>query len=107
MFIHKIKDNDDENDYIRHHEGGGDDQKRNEDEGAYSTKSYVKIMNYAIPTTIACVVTKTRDLVNLIFLGHLGDKNMVAGVGLGINYIAMMGFIIISGLLMAMDTLIS
>ena len=64
-------------------------------------------MNYAIPTTIASVVSRTRDIVNLIFLGHLGDKNLVAGVGLGENYIFMMGLVVINGLFMAMDTLIS
>jgi Na+-driven multidrug efflux pump len=42
-----------------------------------------------------------------MFLGHLGDQNLVAGIGLGAAYVNIMGMTIIYGFNMAMDTLIS
>ena len=46
-------------------------------------------------------------MVNLIFLGHLGDSKLLNGIGLGNNYLTLVGMMGISGLLMALDTLVS
>ena len=50
---------------------------------------------------------RMQDTLNLMFLGHLGDKNLVAGVGLGGCFCNITGMISIYGMNMAMDTLIS
>jgi hypothetical protein len=42
-----------------------------------------------------------------MFLGHLGTTEMVAGIGLGHNYLSIMGMMVITGVLLALDTLIS
>ena len=71
-------------------------------------KRCYEILRIAIPAIVASTVLRTQDAVNLVFLGHLdGDKNLIAGIGLGFNYLALMGMMVISGLLMAMDTLVS
>lgn len=67
----------------------------------------MQILRFCTPAIIACVVTRTQTIVNLMFLGHLGDKNLLAGIGLGNNFIMLMGMMFIFGMLMAMDTLIS
>ena len=42
-----------------------------------------------------------------MFLGHIGTPEMVAGIGLGHNYIQIMGMMVINGVLLALDTLVS
>jgi len=42
-----------------------------------------------------------------MFLGHIGSPEMVAGIGLGHNYIQIMGMMVIFGILLALDTLVS
>jgi Na+-driven multidrug efflux pump len=46
-------------------------------------------------------------MINLIFLGHLDNKALIGGVGMGQAVIHLMGFSIILGLNSALDTLIS
>ena len=50
---------------------------------------------------------KSQDTVNMAFLGHLGDPNLIAGIGLGASYLNLVGLTLIHGILMAMDTLVS
>ena len=51
--------------------------------------------------------TRFKDAINVMFLGHLGDKKLIAGVGLGGCYTGLFGMMVIAGLAMAMDTLVS
>ena len=67
----------------------------------------VEIFKITVPAIITCVLLRAQDTVNLIFLGHLKDKDLIAGQGLGYSYLNVMGNIMVMGLLMAMDTLIS
>jgi MATE family multidrug resistance protein len=46
-------------------------------------------------------------MINIIFLGHLNNKALIGGVGMGQAVIQLMGFSIILGLNSALDTLIS
>lgn len=68
---------------------------------------YLLILKLAIPTMISNLSLRMQDTLNLMFLGHLGDKNLVAGVGLGGCFCNITGMISIYGMNMAMDTLIS
>ena len=57
---------------------------------------------------ITCVVMRTQDTVNLIFLGHLdGNNKLLAGIGLGTAFTNIFGMFVIIGMNMAMDTLVS
>ena len=65
------------------------------------------ILRLSIPASITCFIMRTQDTVNFIFLGHLGNPALVAGVGVGACYTNIMGMIAIFGMNMALDTLIS
>ena len=60
-----------------------------------------------MPSVGATTVKLSFSTVNLIFLGHLSDKNLIPGVGLGNNFIMFTGMMFVFGMLKAMDTLIS
>ena len=68
-----------------------------------------EILRLAIPTIITQIIFKCQDTVNLIFLGQWekGDKNLVAGVGLGNLCTTFSGFTVMIGMNCALDTLIS
>ena len=46
-----------------------------------------KIAKVALPASVTMVFSMLMDLVNMIFVGHLNDSAMVAGVGLGNMYV--------------------
>ena len=48
-----------------------------------------------------------QELVNLSFLGHLGDRALLAGVGMGSAAMSLMGMSLILGCNSALDTLVS
>ena len=56
------------------------------------------ILSIALPAIVACLITRIQDTINIIFLGHLGNKAMVAGVGMGNSCINLMGMTIIIGM---------
>lgn len=47
------------------------------------------LLNIAIPVIIGLIVSIAVELVNVAFIGHLGDPAKVAGIGLGNMYINM------------------
>ena len=51
--------------------------------------------------------SRFQDTINIMFLGHLHDKDLVAGVGIGTTMINLMGLTVIKGVNMALDTLVS
>jgi Na+-driven multidrug efflux pump len=48
-----------------------------------------------------------QEFINLVFVGHLNDSTLIAAVGLGNAYIAMIGLSVIVGMNGALDTLCS
>ena len=65
------------------------------------------IVVIAVPSFIAMVSQICIEVINLHFIGHLGDSTLVAGVGLGNMYINIMGFAILNGLNSTVCTLVS
>jgi len=65
------------------------------------------IYKIAVPTILKGLFEKSQEMINLIFLGHLDNKALIGGVGMGQAVIHLMGFSIILGLNSALDTLIS
>lgn len=61
----------------------------------------------AIPTMMTDFVQRTQDLINLSFLGHLGDNALIAGVGLGSVFVNFSGWALVIGMNSALDTLVS
>ena len=47
------------------------------------------------------------EVINVSFIGHLGDPSLVAGVGLGNMYINALGFAVMIGLNTTIVTLVS
>ena len=68
---------------------------------------YNSIIQIALPAMITNFFTRFKDSVNVMFLGHLGNKKLIAGIGLGGCYTGMIGMLIIAGMCMAIDTLVS
>mmetsp|Transcript_12782 Transcript_12782/g.21610 ORF Transcript_12782/g.21610 Transcript_12782/m.21610 type:complete len:275 (+) Transcript_12782:30-854(+) len=65
------------------------------------------ILKIALPAIFSSLVYKIRDTFNIIALGHLDEKELMAGVGMGNACIHLMGLSIILGLNSALDTLVS
>ncbi len=53
------------------------------------------------------MATMVTENVNLIFIGHLNNKNMMAGVGMGNMVQNVLGLSIVMGFGGALDTLVS
>ena len=70
-------------------------------------KRLVMIGRIAIPTVLTGVIQRLQELVNLAFLGHLGDSTLIGGVGMGAACMNLMGMSIILGCNSALDTLVS
>ncbi len=62
--------------------------------------SYIlrEIAMIAIPSSISQVSQMLLEIINLIFIGHLGDANLVAAVGMGNLWINITGLSIVIGL---------
>jgi Na+-driven multidrug efflux pump len=97
--------------YIKIPEGGeatsdGKDYQGDQEITELTTQQrYIKILKFSIPAIIACFVTRVQDTINLMFLGHLGDSKLISGIGLGHNYLQLMGMLFTNGILLALDTL--
>lgn len=61
----------------------------------------------ALPASVTMVFSMLMDLVNMIFVGHLGDSAKIAGIGLGNMYVNIISQSIILGLNGAIATLAS
>ena len=65
------------------------------------------ILVIAVPTILTGFIQRTQDMVNLMFLGHLEDNALIAGVGMGSVCMNFMGWSIVLGMNTALDTLVS
>jgi Na+-driven multidrug efflux pump len=71
-------------------------------------KNRVKeVLKIAIPSIISGLLLYMQEFINLVFVGHLNDSTLIAAVGLGNAYIAMIGLSVIVGMNGALDTLCS
>jgi Na+-driven multidrug efflux pump len=66
-----------------------------------------EVLSIAIPNIISGLLLFAQEIINLIFVGHLNDSSIIAAVGLGNAYIAMIGLSTIIGMNGALDTLCS
>lgn len=57
--------------------------------------------------SIACVIFRLQEVLNLIFIGYLKNNEMLAGVGLGNMVGAMVSYALIGGFNTAVETLVS
>ena len=48
-----------------------------------------------------------QEMINLVFLGHLNESNLLAGVGVGNMFMNMIGLSIVVGLNGALETLVA
>ena len=65
------------------------------------------VMAIAIPSVIAMLSQMMVEVINVSFIGNLGDPILVAGVGLGNMYINALGFAVMIGLNTTIVTLVS
>lgn len=65
------------------------------------------ILNIAVPTIMALLLNLFVEIINMAFVGHLGDTAKVAGVGLGNMYINIFCLSVINGINGALATLVS
>ena len=65
------------------------------------------ILALAIPSTLCMIVMMFQEMVNLSFLGHLNQPELLAGVGTGNMTQNMLGLSIIIGFNGALETLVS
>jgi MATE family multidrug resistance protein len=65
------------------------------------------MMKLALPSVISYVFAVLTEFINIIFVGHLGDSAMLAGVGMGNMIINIFGLSLLFGINGALDTLVS
>ena len=75
--------------------------------GLFSVKSVRKILGIAIPALAATLLTFMAELINIIFIGHVGTEYMIAGVGLGNMCVNILWLAIYLGMNGALETLVS
>jgi Na+-driven multidrug efflux pump len=67
----------------------------------------VLILSLVIPTSLCQMVNILVEVMNLIFVGHLNDASMLAGVGMGNMTQNLCALSIILGFNSTIDTLVS
>jgi MATE family multidrug resistance protein len=67
----------------------------------------ILILSLVIPTSLCQMVNILVEVMNLIFIGHLNDASMLAGVGMGNMTQNLCGLSIILGFNSTIDTLVS
>lgn len=73
-----------------------------------STIEILKEMMYiGIPSSLSLVSQMLIELINLVFIGHLGQSNLVAAVGMGNLWINICGMSILIGLNTGVATFVS
>ena len=65
------------------------------------------ILKIAVPAIVGQVFSFCMQTINMSFIGHLGDTNKVAGVGLGVLYSNIFCISIILGINSALATFVS
>ena len=65
------------------------------------------ILSLAIPTSLCSIINILVEVINLKYIGYLGNDDMVAGVGLGNMTQNLLGLSIILGFNSTLDTLVS
>ena len=65
------------------------------------------VLNIFIPSMIGMLAHIFVELINLHFIGKLGDAVMISGVGLGNTYVSTIGQTILTGLNIVVGTLVS
>ena len=53
------------------------------------------------------IVLYLQEIINLIFIGHVGDSHLLAGVGMGNTILNVFGISLFLGLNGALETLVS
>jgi Na+-driven multidrug efflux pump len=66
-----------------------------------------EILRLSIPSIITMILELLVEVINTVYVGHLGNTAMVAGVGLGNMYINILCASIYFGLNSALATLVS
>ena len=69
-------------------------------------RSYL-MMKLAIPSMLSSVLSMLIEIINLIFVGHLNDPAMLAGVGMGNMTCNLCALSIVFGFNSSLDTLVS
>ena len=64
------------------------------------------LLSISIPALVAIFSAVLIEVINLVFVGHMGDISIVGGVGLGNMYINIFCMSILQGLNSAMCTLV-
>lgn len=65
------------------------------------------VIKQAIPSSLCFVIGMLQENINMIFLGHLNQPALIAGIGIGNMFMNMIGLSIVTGLNGALETLIS
>ena len=65
------------------------------------------ILKQAIPGMFCMVVLQLQQIINLIFVGHMNDAKLLAGVGMGNLIVSVFGISLFIGLNGALETLVS
>ena len=88
--------------------GTKDDKFTYLEENSSTFKGWVKIiLENALPNIIIAIVIRLQETVNIIFLGKLEDSDLLAGMGIGLTMINLMGMSLVKGINMALETLVS
>lgn len=65
------------------------------------------ILKQAVPGMFCMVVLQLQQIINLIFVGHMNDAKLLAGVGMGNLLVSVFGISLFIGLNGALETLVS
>ena len=65
------------------------------------------ILKQAIPGMFCMVTLMLQEVIKLIFIGHLEDSALLAGVGMGNTILSVFGISLFLGLNGALETLVS
>ena len=65
------------------------------------------VIKLSTPMSFACIIFRLQEVINLIFIGKLNNKEMLAGVGMGNMTGSLVCYAMIGGFNSAADTLIS
>ena len=65
------------------------------------------ILSQAIPSMFCMLISRIQENINLVYVGHLNNTQMMAGVGMGNMIQNMLGLSVFVGLNGALETLCS
>lgn len=82
-------------------------EKSTDETREHCFSGYMEIVKISVPNMLQNVIVMMVEILNVVFIGKLGDPAMVAGIGLGNATQNLCGLSVIIGLNSALDTLIS